>query len=69
MEDTYSFLRVLSGRWCLVLMMAFFIGAVIFAFRPGSKRVQEESAHAIFRNEDTPAAADEEAERHEGETR
>ncbi|XDA97115.1 cbb3-type cytochrome c oxidase subunit 3 [Sulfitobacter sp. LCG007] len=34
--DTYSILREIADSWGLVLLMAFFLGCVIWAFRPGS---------------------------------
>ena len=33
----------------------FFIGVVIFVFRPGSRKVHDETSSMIFRNEDKPA--------------
>lgn len=53
--DTYSFLRHFADSWMLVLMVAFFVGVVLFAFRPGSRKVHDEAANSIFRNEKRPA--------------
>lgn len=53
--DTYSLLRQLADSWFLLAMFAFFIGIVIFAFRPGSTKVYENVADIPFRHEDKPA--------------
>lgn len=53
--DTYSFLRHFADSWMLVLMVAFFVGVVLFAFRPGSRKVHDDAATSIFRNEKRPA--------------
>jgi cytochrome c oxidase cbb3-type subunit 4 len=55
-ESTYAVVREFAGSWMLVFMMAFFIGAVLFAFRPGSGRQHRDTANMIFRNEHAPAA-------------
>ncbi len=54
--DTYSFLRHLADSWGLLAMFAFFVGIVIWAFRPGSKQVHDDVANIPFRHEDKPAA-------------
>ncbi|MFN4156931.1 MAG: cbb3-type cytochrome c oxidase subunit 3 [Gemmobacter sp.] len=53
--ETYSFLRQMADSWALLLMTAMFVGIIIWAFRPGGRKVQHEAATAIFRNEDRPA--------------
>ena len=53
--ETYSFLRELADSWVLLLMTAFFIGAIVWAFRPGSRAVHDDTASIPFRNEDHPA--------------
>lgn len=53
--DTYSFLRQLADSWVLVALTLFFIGAVLWALRPGARRVQQDAAESIFRNERKPA--------------
>ena len=59
--ETYSFLRELADSWALLGMFAFFLGIVIWAFRPGSSAVHEDTANIPFRNELKPAAAKKEA--------
>lgn len=55
--ETYSFLRQLADSWALLAMFAFFIGIVIWAFRPGSKKIHEDTANIPFRHDDRPAKA------------
>lgn len=56
--ETYTWLRTFADSWHLLFMALFFIGVIIWAFRPGSRRAHDESARMIFRNEDKPAARD-----------
>lgn len=53
--ETYTLLREFADSWYLLFMTVFFIGIVIWAFRPGSKKVHAETASMIFRNDDRPA--------------
>ena len=53
--DTYSVLREVAGSWGLLLLAAFFIGAVFWAFRPGSRATHKDTANIPFRHEDRPA--------------
>lgn len=61
--ETYSFLRTLADSWVLLLLTLFFVGVVLFAFRPGSRKAHDDAARSIFRHETRPAAADEEERR------
>ena len=64
--ERYSFLRQLADSWMLLVLTLFFLGVVLFAFRPGSRRVQRDAAESIFRNETKPAPdPDETADRKE----
>ncbi len=56
--DNYSFLRQLADSWGLVAMFVFFIGIVIWAFRPGSKKSQQDAANIPFRHDDRPSDGD-----------
>ena len=58
--DTYSFLRELADSWVLLLMTLFYLGAILWAFRPGSRKTHEDIANIPFRNE-TIASGSEEA--------
>ena len=55
MDDLYTITRHFADSWGLAFLFAFFIGAVIFAFRPGSKELHRDSADIPFRYEDKPA--------------
>ncbi|MBL4811381.1 MAG: cbb3-type cytochrome c oxidase subunit 3 [Rhodobacteraceae bacterium] len=55
--DKYSLFRQIADSWVLLLMFGFFVGAILFAWRPGSRKAHEEAASCVFRNEDAPARA------------
>ena len=55
--DTYGLLREFADSWALVALTLVFIGAVFWAWRPGSDRLHEDAAASIFRNDVKPAAA------------
>ena len=55
--ETYSFLRELADSWGLLAMTLIFLGICVWAFRPGSRRLHEDAANSIFRNETRPAEA------------
>ncbi|MEM9795043.1 MAG: cbb3-type cytochrome c oxidase subunit 3 [Pseudomonadota bacterium] len=54
--DTYSLLREIADSWVLLLLTLFFLGVIVWAFRPGSRPVHDDAAHAVFRHDDGPAA-------------
>jgi len=56
--ETYTWLRTFADSWHLLFMTLFFIGVIIWAFRPGSRKTHEDTASMIFRNEDKPAPRD-----------
>ena len=56
--ETYTALRAFADSWHLLFMTVFFIGVVIWAFRPGSRKTHDEIASSIFRNDDRPQADD-----------
>ncbi|MEZ5778743.1 MAG: cbb3-type cytochrome c oxidase subunit 3 [Paracoccaceae bacterium] len=53
--DFYSLLREFADSWTLLALFGFFIVVVIWAFRPGSKRMHRDIANIPFRHEDRPA--------------
>ena len=53
--DTYSILRQIADSWVLLAMFLFFLGVVVWAFRPGSNRIHKDTADIPFRHEDKPA--------------
>ncbi len=56
--ETYSFLRELADSWGLLAMTAMFLGIVVWVFRPGARKAQDDAANSIFRNDKRPAEAD-----------
>lgn len=54
--ETYSFLRHLADSWFLLAMTAFFVGAILWVFRPGSRKSHQDAAELIFRNDRMPAS-------------
>ncbi|WP_134680721.1 cbb3-type cytochrome c oxidase subunit 3 [Paracoccus ravus] len=58
--DRYSFLRELADSWVLLTLVLFFVGTIIFAWRPGSRPLHRDAAESIFRNEKRPATQGEE---------
>ncbi len=55
--ETYSFLRELADNWGLLGMTVLFLAVCFWAFRPGSRPVQDAAANLIFRNDNQPAEA------------
>ncbi len=55
--DTYSLLREIADSWVLLAMFIFFLGTIVWAFRPGSRSVHDETSQIPFRNEDRPGEA------------
>ncbi|MBD9525387.1 cbb3-type cytochrome c oxidase subunit 3 [Paracoccus sp. PAR01] len=53
--EHYSFLRQLADSWVLVVLVLFFVGTILFAWRPGSRPLHRDAAESIFRNEKSPA--------------
>ncbi len=51
--DTYSVLRQLADSWVLLLMFAFFVAVILWAFRPGSTKIYKDVAN-IPLADDTP---------------
>ncbi|MFN0113943.1 MAG: cbb3-type cytochrome oxidase subunit 3 [Paracoccaceae bacterium] len=57
----YHIFRAFADSWMLLAMVAFFVGTIFWAFRPGSRAAQDDSARIPFRNEDRPAPVQEAA--------
>ncbi|MGH1413712.1 MAG: cbb3-type cytochrome c oxidase subunit 3 [Pelagimonas sp.] len=53
--ETYSFLRELADSWALLVMFSVFIGIGLWAFRPGSRAIHEDTANIPFRHDARPA--------------
>ena len=48
--STYDTLRQIADSWGLVAMFLFFVGVIIFVFRPGSKAEYDEVAKIPLQN-------------------
>jgi cytochrome c oxidase cbb3-type subunit 4 len=53
--ETYSLLREFADSWMLLVLFAFFVGMVLYVFRPGSSEVDSDIANIPFRHENAPA--------------
>ncbi len=42
--ETYTLMRHFADSWGLLAMVIFFIGVILFAFRPGSKELADDAA-------------------------
>ncbi len=49
--ETYTFLRQLADSWVLLALTVFFLGIIVWAFRPGSRETHRETADIPFRND------------------
>ncbi|GAB4537114.1 MAG: CcoQ/FixQ family Cbb3-type cytochrome c oxidase assembly chaperone [Ruegeria sp.] len=58
MED-YTILRQFADSWMLLVLFAFFIGVVIWVFRPGATKEYKDTANIPFRHQDKPATSQE----------
>ncbi|MEL6169225.1 MAG: cbb3-type cytochrome c oxidase subunit 3 [Pseudomonadota bacterium] len=52
--ETYTFLRELADSWVLLAMVIFYIGAILWALRPGARRMYDEISEIPLRNDDSP---------------
>jgi len=51
--ETYNTLRHFADSWALLIMVGFFVGAIVFVFRPGSKAQYDHAARIpLMGNED-----------------
>ncbi|MCT4557046.1 MAG: cbb3-type cytochrome c oxidase subunit 3 [Pelagimonas sp.] len=54
--ETYTFLREMADSWALLAMFTIFMGIIVWAIRPGSNKVHEDTANIPFRHDDRPVA-------------
>ncbi len=54
--ETYTFLRHMADSWFLLGMFTFFVGTILFVWRPGSRKAHEDAAAIVFRHDDRPVA-------------
>ena len=48
----YTFLRELADSWGVLTLLLFFIGVIVWTFRPGSKEIYKDISDIPFRNEE-----------------
>lgn len=49
--ETYTAMRQFADSWALLAMTLFFIGVVIYAFRPGSKKIADQIANIPLKDD------------------
>ena len=49
--ELYTILRAFADSWFLLFMTLFYIGAIVWAFRPGSRAVHDEISQIPLRND------------------
>lgn len=54
--DTYTLTRAFADSWALLALTLFFVGVIVWVFRPGSTPEHRDIADIPFRHEDKPAA-------------
>ena len=59
--ESYTILREFADSWMLLLLFVFFVGMVIWVFRPGSGDSHKNTAEIPFRHEYAPAPDTEKA--------
>ena len=52
--DTYSWMRQFADSWMLLAMTLFFLGVILWAFRPGSRETHSDTSNIPFRNDTSP---------------
>ena len=52
----YHIFREIADSWVLLALFGFFVGAVLWAFRPGSRRLHRETSMIPFQYDDGPAS-------------
>ncbi|MDU9002848.1 cbb3-type cytochrome c oxidase subunit 3 [Sedimentitalea todarodis] len=57
--EIYTLLRQIADSWMLLFLFVFFVGIVLWVFRPGSTKTYEDTSNIPFRNEDKPATSEE----------
>jgi len=62
--EQYTFLRQFADSWMLLALFAFFLGVVVWVFRPGSRAAHADSASIPLRNADKPLSPKEASDEH-----
>jgi len=50
----YHIFREIADSWVLLAMFVFFVGAILWSWRPGSRATHKDAAVVPFRHEDAP---------------
>lgn len=53
--EIYTVLRAFADSWMVLALTLFFVGMVLWVFRPAARDLQKDAAASIFRNEKKPA--------------
>jgi len=53
--ETYSWMRQFADSWMLLAMTLFFLGVILWAIRPGSRKTHQDTSNIPFRNDTTSA--------------
>ena len=57
--EEYTILRQFADSWMLLVLFTFFIGVVLWVFRPGAGKEYRDTASIPFRHQDKPATSEE----------
>ncbi|WP_111563658.1 cbb3-type cytochrome c oxidase subunit 3 [Rhizobium sp. AN80A] len=49
--ETYTAMRHFADSWGLLAMAAFFVGAVVYSLRPGSKQAARDAANIPLKDD------------------
>ena len=52
--ELYTLLREMADSWALLVLTLVFVGATVWAFRPGSRSLHDEAANLIFKHDKKP---------------
>jgi cytochrome c oxidase cbb3-type subunit IV len=65
--EEYSILREFADSWMLLLLFGFFVGVVLWVFRPGSTAEYKDTANIPFRHDSAPITDDSPAQSKEAQ--
>lgn len=53
--EEYTLLRQFADSWMLLVLFVFFVGIIIWVFRPGASKEYKDTANIPFRHSNAPA--------------
>lgn len=56
--EFYSFLRQFADSWVLLAMTLFYVGVIVWVFRPGTRKTYDDISQIPLRNETLPDDSD-----------